>query len=151
MGVPQGSVLSLILFNILMADFPTPIADEGIELATFADDIAFYTTSESPEEARGRLQSYIYRIEKWAHLWKLRFSVDKCAAMIITRCRRYVGNLCLTLEASPIGEVERFKFLGVTVNSRLTWTDQINNLTHSINRSANIISLLTAKKTCLNL
>lgn len=122
-GVPKSSVLNPILFNILMADLPTPIADEGIELTTFADDIAFYTTSDSSTEARGRLQRYIYGVEKWAHMWKLRFLVDKCAAMIITRRRRYVGNLRLTLKASPISEVERFKFLDVTFNSRLTWTD----------------------------
>jgi hypothetical protein len=36
-GVPQGCVLSPILFNIMMADFPLP--DPRTNLALFADDI----------------------------------------------------------------------------------------------------------------
>ena len=150
MGVPQGSVLSPLLFNVLMSDFPKP-DDDDIEVATYADDIEFHVSCDTSADAKLKLQAYIYKIEEWAFLWKLKFSVGKCAAMLITRRRRYVGNLRLTLEAEPIGEVEKFKFLGVTFNSRLTWVDHIENLARSINRSANLIYSLVSSKICLGL
>jgi hypothetical protein len=53
-GVPQGCVLSPILFNIIMADFPLP--DPRINLALFADDILIYTTSPTKPEAERTLQ-----------------------------------------------------------------------------------------------
>ena len=41
MGLPQGSVLSPILFNIFMYDLPS-ILSKKTELAQFADDISIH-------------------------------------------------------------------------------------------------------------
>ena len=48
--VPQGSVLSPLLFNVMMSDFPHP--DKNIELELFADDIEFHTTTDSNEDSQ---------------------------------------------------------------------------------------------------
>lgn len=48
-GVPQGCVLSPLLWNVMMADFPQP--PPGCELSLFADDIGIYATVDDPEEA----------------------------------------------------------------------------------------------------
>ena len=38
-GVPQGGILSPLLFNVLMSDIPTV---QGVQISVFADDIAVY-------------------------------------------------------------------------------------------------------------
>lgn len=125
-GVPQGSVLSHILFNIMMADFPKP--QDGCKLALFADDIEFHVTAASLAEAQRKLSKYLWRIENWARRWRLSFSIPKCAAMVITRKKKRTEELQLTLARIPIQVVTSFKFLEVIFNSSLTWAEHINSV-----------------------
>lgn len=83
MEVPQGSVLSPLLFNFLMADLPIP--DNGCELSRFADDVAIYFTADDRESAEEPLQFVLDQIEEWAIGWNLDFSVDKCASMFFSK------------------------------------------------------------------
>jgi retron-type reverse transcriptase len=82
-GVPQGSVLSPLLFNVMLSDIPNP--ENGCEISLFADDIAIYCTTKTKEAAKRPLQRQLNRIEQWANKWKLKFSVDKCATLTSSR------------------------------------------------------------------
>ena len=48
-GVPQGSILSPTLFNILMCDI---LHFEKVKISEYADDVAIIITAESPDEAK---------------------------------------------------------------------------------------------------
>ena len=48
-GVPQGAVLSPILFNIMLIDFPSPSPETKILL--FADDVLLYSMVKRPADA----------------------------------------------------------------------------------------------------
>ena len=61
-GVPQGSVLSPLLFNIMMSDFPQP--EDDCDLSLFADDIELHTSTETKKEAEPIIQDYLDRIEE---------------------------------------------------------------------------------------
>lgn len=65
-GVPQGSILGPILFNIFMHDIPTP---NETELALYADDTAIVTQNEDLATAVNRLQASTNYISQWCKKW----------------------------------------------------------------------------------
>ena len=147
-GVPQGCVLSPTLFNVMMADFPT--RKEEVTTATFADDIEIHSSAKTTQAATATLQNYLKIVEKWIKKWKMKLSVSKCATLVFSRSHtRQIAHLVLNNE--PIPQVNSFKFLGVTFDSRLSWRSHIDSLINRLQKTANLFKILTSKHSCLQI
>uniref|UniRef100_A0A803TGU2 Reverse transcriptase domain-containing protein n=1 Tax=Anolis carolinensis TaxID=28377 RepID=A0A803TGU2_ANOCA len=73
-GVPQGSVLGLVLFNIFIN-----YLDEGLEgmIIKFADDTKLEGIANTSED-RSRIQNNLNILERWTEIKKMKFNRDKC-------------------------------------------------------------------------
>ena len=83
-GVPQGSVLTPILFLLFINDLPEYTGSSQFRL--FADDAIIYLTISSTDDCN-RLQDYFKKLEQWEKYSLLVFHPAKCNILCITRKR----------------------------------------------------------------
>ena len=69
-GIPQGSVLGLILFTIYINDLPDAL---GNMIKLLADDTKVFATVNN-EEDKNSLQGDIDKLMNWSDTWLLKFN-----------------------------------------------------------------------------
>jgi hypothetical protein len=116
-GVPQGSVLSSILYRLYTNDAPQ---SPGGHLVFFADDIRIYSTDRKDGYVLRKLQRGLTSVESWCERWNIKINEDKTQAIYFSRGYIPVGT-CLTLNGRNISFVHQVKYLGVIFDRRITW------------------------------
>lgn len=141
-GVPQGSVLGPILFNIFTSDLAYELRLHGIRFQLYADDVKVYH-SYSNSEGHSFIQQAIDIVTSWAEKWQLPLAPEKCQALYLgtgnTKADYYCDNVL-------VSKVNKVKDLGFLINERLDFTDHVQSLCIKARRRA--FCLLRGIKTC---
>ena len=128
-GVPQGSVLGPTLFLLFINDI---VYSSSYIVRLFTDDCVVYREIKSPAD-HDCLDSDLDNLLIWSNTWQMRFNTSKCKILSVTNKRSPA------LFSYSLGEEHLDRYLGVTCNSQLRWTDHINNITHKANRTLGIV------------
>ena len=127
-GVPQGTVLAPLLFLCFINDLPKNILST---VSLYADDVILYTPINSKEDCY-QLQKDLTILERWANKWKMTFNVQKCEFIRITHKKKPIFYH-YTLYDTVVQEVTHTKYLGLTIDSKLSWSEHIRQITNKAN------------------
>jgi hypothetical protein len=137
-GVALGGLVSPVLFSLCVNDIPTP--SRHVELAQCADDMALIATSRDPSLLVGYLEAYLGRLELWLRNWRIAINVSNSTAVLFAKAARRVRQpRPVQYLGEPIEWVQTARYLGVTLDTRLTWSAHVNQVRK---RTAQRLSML---------
>ncbi|CAM5081371.1 unnamed protein product [Eretmochelys imbricata] len=116
-GVPQGSVLGPILFNLFITDLGTK---SGSVLIKFADDTKLRGIT-NLERDRDIIQEDLDDLVNWRNSNRMKFNSEKCKVMHLGINNK---NFSYKLGTHPLEVTEEEKDLGVSVDHRMTMSRQ---------------------------
>lgn len=134
-GVPQGSNLGPLLFIIFINDLPSVL---NCRVLLYADDLKIFKVIRDPVDCL-MLQRDIDCVSTWCLDNHLLLNVDKCCTMTFHK-----GMNPIIFQYSINGEnlerCQRFRDLGVIMNSNLKFNDHIRSM---VNKANSVLGFIT--------
>ena len=91
--------------------------------------MSIIATSRKPTLLVSYLESYLNDLQQWLSEWRISINVSKSNAKIFTRAVwRFIQPRPVTLFREPIEWVDTARYLGVTLDTRLTWLPHIDQV-----------------------
>lgn len=124
LGIPQGTPLSCMTFNVFFNDVVHYVHDCHINL--FADDVLIWVASDSIEEAFTKMNGDLESIANYLLMVRLKLNVQKTKAMLVAS--RAPDDLHLYMDGQEIAIVDKIKYLGVTIDNKLKFRENTANV-----------------------
>lgn len=151
-GTPQGSCLSAMLFSLFINSLPSVLK---CKYQLYADDLQIYVSG--PISQVDRLVDIINRdlisIEAWTRHNMLTPNPKKTQAIVFSREGNVIPQNDIVFCGEPIQLSDKVTNLGLAMDKRLCWTDQVNDVVKRVystlrtfRRFQSVLSLATRKK-----
>jgi len=123
-GVPQGSVLGPLLFNIFTNDFHK--CHHSIH-SQYADDTAILISDCSIQELNNKVNKELQSITTWVEANKLSLNLQKTQYLVISNSKSNI-QLNVKVRDVVINRVPSAKLLGIILDDKLSFKNHINSI-----------------------
>ena len=143
-GVPQGSILGLVLFNLYIVDIVDNISCNSLQ---YADDTTLYQHCKlkNLQNCIEKLESNLQTVSDWALQNSLVFNDDKTKYLLFSSIQlskmhslSHPDKCKLIHNSESVERLKSTKTLGVHFEKNLKWITHVNNLmksSHATERS----------------
>ncbi|GFX91507.1 probable RNA-directed DNA polymerase from transposon BS [Trichonephila clavipes] len=147
-GLPQGTVISPILFNIFINDLPDLLASDGLtNTALFADDLAIWCST--PKRDQSKLNTIINLTLERLHLWcienNMTVNLKKTTCQFFTLNRQPFSPQ-LVYNGMPVQQSDVSIYLGCALDNKLKWTKHAELVVSKARKRLSILKRLTGVK-----
>ena len=133
-GVPQGSILSPILFAILINDLPDVFSCPA---ALYMQTIAVFGKTDI-SQLDYIIQDNLNTVQTWCSKWGFKISLPKSAAVLFTR-KRTVPDIKIKSNQTEIPIKSEFKYLGIMFQSNGSYNKHNKYAVNKCNKRLNLL------------
>ena len=136
-GVPQGSVLGPLLFLIYINDLPN--ISNKLKFFLFADDTNIYYEDKNTKTIQQVVNTEFKKLVDWLNTNRLALNISKTNFVIFSPPNKPKSNVIILLNKKAIEEKEYVKYLGVLLDSSLSFRYHISALNKKISRAIGVM------------
>ena len=137
-GIPQGSVLGPLLFLLHINDLAN--ISKKLKFILFADDTSVFCSGENMNVVIQMLHDELRNMSVWFKVNKLSLNVSKANYMVFSNKWKHSYNTNeIKIDDILIEEVTVTKFLGVLIDNKLQWKEQIDSVCSKVSKNLSII------------
>ena len=141
-GVPQGSILSPLLFEIKINSIVNTL-QSNIDSSLYVDDFLIcYRSKGKIDSIERQLQLQLNKLEEWANSNGFKFSPSKTVAVHFCLRHSCVREPDLFINKEKIPVKEHNRFLGVTFDKKLTFHPHLKDLKTRCQTALNALKIL---------
>ena len=132
-GVPQGSILGPLLFNIFLCDIFF-IMNET-DFASYADDNMPYRTANTIDEVIHSLEHDSMMFSQWFSDNQVKANISKCHLLVNKK-----NKVTIRIGGMEIKNSEYEMLLGIKVDTKLNFNEHLNDIISKASRKVNALS-----------
>ena len=137
-GIPQGSILGPLLFILYVNDIVN--SSTLLNFILFADDTNLFHSGQNLATLTHAVNGELIKVSNWFRSNKLSLNVKKTNYIIFGKKRRKLNcNVKIAIDTNIIEETQSVKFLGVLLDSGLTWKNHIDYVKSKIARGLGVM------------
>ena len=141
-GVPQGFILSPLLFLIYLND----LADGLSSIAKlFADGISLFSVVPNANTTAKELNNDLVNISHWAYQWKMSFNPDpgkQAQDVIFSKKLNKYYHPTLTFNNNNVLETDSQKHLDIIFDNRLSFANHLKMILNKVNKTVQLLRKL---------
>jgi ribonuclease HI len=139
-GVPQGAVLSPLLFNLMLMDIPQL---DGVNVLLYADDITVCVRGPTIRAAKSLTQQYLNVFKTYCTTWGFVVNAQKTVFQYFAHKR--VNVPVLRFGQQPLRYEKQHKLLGMIMDApRLKWGPHLRGLRTDVIRRMDLLKHLAS-------